>query len=458
MAFVSLQAAAQQLAGSFPMTLKKDQDVFQIVDQAKSEVTLFISDKNNVKAVTLDAQMKIIDSTSGARPDSDYDNMIGYNRGAAGYRLFWSSSNRKQIMSQEFDLAKHTTTAIKYSLALKSEKPISEFSLNDVFYVLTAIKNSNTIKLYTFGHDGAVIEKSLELTGFRFFTSDYEKTTFAGLVQSAVKINTDSPTSLVTSKAKNKLYALPGRIALTIDGNNDYTQVVTINIADFTAKEKFIKKTYVPFTERAELNSNSFLLGDKLYQVKTSSSKISLTIKDLEDNLIKEYSSMGHEPITFKNSEIIQENGGTDNKRILDKTSQLLSKIYNFGVSISGYELDGQNMITLGCVSPEQQNNLAMAGMFGAAGVLIAAAIANPTMENFNAYANRKVVYINCLFNKSGDHVPGSAKPIAFDKIRTFLEDRKNTSSQTLFRLANAYYLGYYDKSAKLYTLQRFDE
>lgn len=234
--------------------------------------------------------------------------------------------------------------------------------------------------------------------------------------------------------------------------------MVTINIGDFTAAEKFIKKPYVPFSERSEINSNSFLLGDKLYQIKTSYSKISLTVKDLNDNLIKEYSSLESETIKFKNGDIIQENGGSDNKRILDKTSQLLNKIVNFGVSVSGYELDGNHLITFGCVSPEQQNSMAMAGMFGAAGVLLAYAISNPTMESFSAYANRKVVYVNCLFDKNGNYVNSGVKPLAFDKIRLFLEEQKNLSSHTLFRLDNSYYLGYYDKSAKQYALRKFDE
>lgn len=454
----SLQGFSQDVVGGLPMALKKDQDVFQIVDNAKNEVQLFVSDKIKVKAIALDGQMKITDSMSTTRPDKNYDMMIGYNRGKLGYRLFWSSSDRKDIISQEFDFASHSASTTKFSVPLKSEKHISEFSLNGNFYMLTVVKNSNTVKLYTFGNDGTMSEKSLELAGFRFFTVDYQKTNFAGLVQSAVKINMESPTSLVTSKSTNKLYASPSEINITIDSNNDYTQVITIKIDDFTATEKFIKKPYIPFTERSDLDSNSFLLGTLLYQIKTSTLKVSLTVKDLNDNLIKEYSALSTQPISFKNTDIIQENGGSDNKRILDKTEQLLNKINNFGVSLSGYELDGNHLITLGCVSQEQQNNLAMAGMFGAAGVLIAYAISNPTMENFNAYANRKVVYLNCLFDKNGTHMKQGVKPLAFDKMRVFLEDQKNLSSQTMFRLRNAYYLGYYDKSAKQYALRKFDE
>jgi len=189
-----------------------------------------------------------------------------------------------------------------------------------------------------------------------------------------------------------------------------------------------------------------------------------LTVKDLEDNLIKSYEASDENPIIdFKNSNYVQENGGTTKTRILETSSQFIRKINNLNAGISCYKLNGNYLVTIGSVSQEQQQastGAIVGGMFGAlgsiAGSMIDAAISNPTMESFNAYANRKVVYINGLFDKDSNHIKGEIDPLAFDKIRIFFDKDTNVSSQTLYKLDNIYYFGYYDNKTKEYTIRKF--
>lgn len=461
--FCPLLAFCQESVSGFPMTLKKDRDVFQVVNPEGKQVDLFVSDKSSVKAMKLGTDMKITDSMSVARPEKKYANMIGYNRSENGYRLFWASNDREEIYTQLFDFSKHATVTNSFTLPYKGERFIQEFSENGLFYILTILKNSNTIKLYTFKPDGSKEEKTLDLTGFRFFTIDYQRTTFSdffGNGQTMVKVSPESPTSLVTSSAKSKMYVSNNKVTMTFDRNFDYTQMVIIDLKNFTASEKFIKKPFMTFVDRFELNSGSFLLDDKVFQVKASSEKMILTLKDLDDKLIKEYMTIGNATMDFKNSDVIQENGGSNHTRILENTSQFIRKINNMNLGVSAYQLDGNYLVTIGCVSdPQASTGMMLAGgMFGAAGVIVAAAISNPTMDNFNAYENRKVVYINCLFDNSGKHVKGAVKPLAFDKIKMFLEKNKDRASETLFKLDGSYYLGYYDTDNKMYLLRKFDE
>jgi hypothetical protein len=449
--------------GSFPMALKKDRDVFQIVDSTANEINLFVSDKSRVKVIKLGSDMKIIDSMSVARPHSRYTNMIGYNRSENGYRLFWASNNREEIYTQLFDFGKHSAITNSFTLPYKGERLIQEFSANGLFYITTVLKNSNNLKFYIFKPDGSKDEKTLDLTGFRFFSVEYQRTTFSdyfGNGQPMIKVYPESPTSLVTSSAKSKMYVNNNAVTMTFDRNFDYTQMVIVDLEKLTASEKFIKKPFMTFFDRYDLNSGSFLIDDKIFQVKLSSEKLILTVKDLNDKLLKEYMTLGNATMDFKNTDIVQENDGSNNTRILENTSQFIRKINNMNMGISAYKLDGNYLITLGCVSDLQSSTGAMiaGGMFGAAGVLIAAAISNPTMENFNAYDNRKVVYINCIFDKDGKHVKGTVKTLAFDKVKQFLEKTKNRASETMFKLNGDYFLGYYDTASKTYQLKKFNE
>jgi hypothetical protein len=71
---------SQELVNYTPIELKKNRDVFQIVNNDKKEVTLFVSDKIKVKAIRLNEKMQIIDSISTERPDKKkFTEMIGYN-------------------------------------------------------------------------------------------------------------------------------------------------------------------------------------------------------------------------------------------------------------------------------------------------------------------------------------------------------------------------------------------
>nr|WP_315253580.1 hypothetical protein [uncultured Flavobacterium sp.] len=464
---------SQEVINSTPVALKKNKAVFQIVNNSTNETTLFVADKEKVKAIRLNKEMQIIDSLSTERLNpSTYTAMIGYNENKSRINLFWTSPNHKDLFIQQFNFDKLNSENKNLSLPLKEEKFLQSFSQNDKFYILTILKNSNKLKFYIF--DNANLEeKIIDLTGFNFYKSDYQKTTLYGifgefqynseLSYSLQKINPENPTSLVESSKKRKCYSIGKTIIMTFDNNIDYTQLITLNLESFTAKEQFVKKPPIA-GDRLYLNSNSFLIDDKLYQIKTTSNQLIFTIKDLEDKLIKSYQASDTNPIIdFKNSNIIQENGKLSNKRILETSAQFIRKTNNLNAGISCYKLNSNYLVTIGSVSEQQQQvgtGAIVGGMFGAvgsiAGSLIDSAISNPTMESFNSYANRKVVYINGLFDKEFTHVKGEIEPLAFDKIRIFFDKNTDVSSQTLYKLDNIYYLGYYDNLAKEYTIRKF--
>ena len=407
----SIISFSQEIVNSTPVALKKGKSVFQIVNDFTKETTLFISDKEKVKAIRLNSDMQIIDSLSTERLNPKlYVGMIGYNEDKSNINLFWTSSSHKDIFIQQFNFDKPNSENKTYTLSLKDEKFVQPFSLQ--------------------------------------------------------KIRPENPTSLVESSKRRKCYSNGNTIVITFDSNLDYTQLITLDLDNFKASEKFIKKPYISYTERYELNSNSFLIHDHLYQIKSSSNQLILTMKDLQDNLIKSYEALDENPIIdFKNSNYVQENGGTTKTRILDTSSQFIRKINNLTAGISCYKLNDNYLVTIGSVSQEQQQastGAIVGGMFGAigsiAGSMIDAAISNPTMESFNAYANRKVVYINGLFDKDANHIKGEIDPLAFDKIRVFFEKDTNVSSQTLYKLDNVYYFGYYDNTTKEYTIRKFKD
>ncbi|MBS7256674.1 hypothetical protein [Flavobacterium branchiicola] len=78
-------------------------------------------------------------------------------------------------------------------------------------------------------------------------------------------------------------------------------------------------------------------------------------------------------------------------------------------------------------------------------------------LKRYLVTSKARVLCVLCfLFDNEGNNIKGDLKPLAFDKIRTFFDDNNDVSSQTLFKMESAYYLGYYDNKTKEYTIRKF--
>ena len=467
----SIASFSQDLVLETPIDLKKNRDVFQTVNNDSKLVNLFISDKIKVKAIQFNEKMNIVDSISADRPNpKTYANMIGYNSNKGNTRLFWSSNDFEEIFTQLYDFTNRKVETQKHTLTFKDEKILQKFSENDKFYILTVVKKSNTFKFHVFDKDGNYEEKIIDLTNFKFYTSEYVKTTLYGMFEvnllpfeppfTLQKIDVENPTSLTDAAKKRKCYFNEKQLIITFDINVGYTQVVIVDLMNFTAKEKIVEKSAIAKDEYTRLNSNSFYFQNKLYQMKSSQDMLYLTVKDLDNNLIKEYFANETKSLDFKNSEISQEGGDFGGgKRVLENTSQFIRKVNNLNSGLSCYSIGDNTLVTFGAVSAVQQSSgQAALGQFGFIGALVSAVAFNPTMESFNSYSNRKVVKVEGLFDKDANHLKGDLQPLAFEKIRTFVDNKNDVSSQTLFKMNSIYYLGYYDNKTANYTIRKFTD
>jgi len=93
------------------------------------------------------------------------------------------------------------------------------------------------------------------------------------------------------------------------------------------------------------------------------------------------------------------------------------------------------------------------------AGALIGAAISsNYSVNNLNSYNDRKVVYINCLFDSNFNHIDGNIKKLAFDELRVFADKNDHLKSQTVFKFNSDLYFGGYDKTKGIYSFYKFND
>ncbi len=475
---------SQEMITSFPIDLKGNRDVFQIVNDTTKETTLFVSDRKKVLAFLLDEKMDIKDSTSTVRPERKYTDILGFSGEKSNPKLYWSTVGHSQLYAQFFDLKNNTVSTQDYALDLSKEKFIQAFSENKKFYVLSLITNSNFLKLYVFDEEGKLDVKTMDFSSFKLFRSksNYgsvsevfarsigELNTFENAYKIA-KITTDSPTSLSDSAKKRKCYSNGKEITITLDFNDAVTQLIVIDLQTLTPSFFEISKPKLNTVSSSDdLNSNSFLYGDHLFQFTLSPYKMHLTVKDLKGNLIKEYAAGENETVTFKNSDFLRQNH-LGSERQLETTAQFLRKVNRSNVGVSAYEWNGKYLITLGSVSPERPQGGGMSPMGGGMGMMGGGGMGmhfsggfymgmyfSPTFGKLDSYANRKVIYFDSLLDKDFNHTNDKIADIAFDKMQAFVTKYPEIDSETIFKLNTFYYLGYYDKMAKSYILQKFTD
>lgn len=461
-------AFSQQLVKTMNLKLPKKSDIFQVIDSEKKQVLLFFSNKEGVKTIRLNENFELQDSLTGNRPYDEYDDIIGYSTSNNKYYSYWASSNNKDIAYQCFDFENKKIDFKTYKLDFIKEKPIERITVNKVFYLITIIKNTSILNFYVF-KDGQMEKKTIDLSDKTFINWENKKVNLWDILNyftgfqpplSLQNILNETPPSLTFSANKRKAYVNGSHLIFTFDENKGFTQMLNFNLNDFTVQQKSYTQPFVQETEFGGLESNSFLLNDKIVLMKLNSDVMQLSIKDLEGNELKAYDAYSEKEISFKNSEIIQENGRIKNTRILDNSNQLLRKIYNLNPSISCYTQNDKTYVTLGSVSMLQNNNAAVyGGMFGVTGVLIGIAISsNYSVNNLNAYQNRKVVYINCLFDNDFNHIDGKLKKLAFDELRVFADNNDNLVCPTVFKLNAALYYGGYDREKGTYSFYKFND
>jgi hypothetical protein len=470
---------SQEMLNSIPITLKGDRDVFHIVNEEKHETILFLSDKRTVTAFRLNDKMIISDSISAERPEKKYSDIIGYGGDKSNPVIYWASSNHKEVYSQDYDFTNHRISVNAFNLSLDGEEFLQYFSEGDRFYMLTTVLNSSILKLYVFRND-RVEPKTIDLSELKIVNEDSKSGDFSASLKKEFKfggffnlkkelklekIEPEILTPLTESSNKIKCYTNPESIIITSDENVKFTQLIRIDLESGKPELKIFKQKNIAGDD---VNSNSFLIDEKLFQITLDANKIFVMVKNPDDKIISEYSAAESEPITFKNSDVVRQSSYSGSKRVLEKTSQFLKKINNSKCAISSYKLNGNYLLTIGSVSNERANGggmgmMPMGGMgFGGGSPRFVMSFSpiyfNNASNYFDSYANRKVVYLNSLLNSDAKHIDGEVPELAFDKMKKFIERFYDFTAQTVYKINGAYYLGYYNKMTKQYVIRQFSE
>jgi len=195
-------------------------------------------------------------------------------------------------------------------IAHENTKYITSWELKDSLYILAIIENTNNFilqKLHGYGFS------SIQEFNFDSVYIDIELPSIYSIInkpEKAIrKIDSSIPVSLKISSCKNKIYMTDNKITITLDEQNNTTQIYSLNLEDNTCSIDTIIYKTLQNTEDSPALSNSFIYDNTIFQISVNKYEFGLNIKRLDNTDTATYFhfSRGND-IDFSNSAMYERN------------------------------------------------------------------------------------------------------------------------------------------------------
>jgi hypothetical protein len=444
--------------------------VVPIVNNKNDDISLFLVDSKKIYGYLLDKNFNIINKLISEDKSRKYKITLGSRISSKNnYYLYVANKKLDKFAFLKFSFNKNKSSFKEFDLESTDEILIQTITNKNKFYLLTIVKNSSILKIYSFNDDGYFINK-IDFSTDIFFNKSGKNVSFYKLLSASVgsfglnkrinivKIDDNNPNPLEITSELIKLYFKNDKIIFSFDINNSFTQVISIDINTFDKQLKHFNK---PLKE-IELNqkkTNSYINNNSIYLIAFSSKKFTLSIVDFATGeLIIEYTASVDRNISFKNTSIIQEGGMYNNYREMEKTKRFFRKIMSEEkVGVSVHEFKNSYQITIGGKRDFNYAPTMMPIPFASIGV--SAIYFNPIGFSYSSYSDTKSTYFKSILDLNYNHVDGKIQENAFDKIKKYKALKAYLdNSRIIFKYKDYYILGDFYHQYHEYDLRKFKD
>lgn len=437
-------------------------DVLPIVNADTQELALFFKARRVIFAKLYNENQELIGSINAVNLPKKAKLLIGaiYNNNV--YTLFFSNSRNTHFSALSINIKKKSFN-INDDLGIEfdNEKVLEFLVDNNTVNILTIDKRNSIFRTYNLVDNQKISAKTFDFSQYSIKTNkDYEYNLYDLIIgnpsYSTVEIvDNDIPNSLEKTAAFTKIYYKKGKLTITNNLFDKYTYFFKIDLNNNTNSfDVFENVNYSK--NNLSSNSNSYILNNYFFSIYSTTKHLDFTVYNLkEKTLIKAFKIEKGQPITFKNTPIIQEGGEFDSYRELEKTSKFLRKVTTSKIGICAYEKDNDLVVTLGASEQVQTAPAFSVAAGGAIGGIITGII----YSSYNSYTHTKSTRIECLFNSDLDHKIGEIPQNDFNKIDKFktIYKLENAKLQTVFKYKDKLVLGTLDNKADIFKLYAFE-
>ena len=464
------QSKLTEFKNSLKISSSDIKDVTPIVNKNNGDLAYFIADAKNVYAYKLNSDFKLKNKLSSEEKRRKYKTIIGYSISENGnYTAFLTNKNRTSFLKVTFSFNDKKTTSKEFKLNYSSEKFIQTASINNKFYLISTRSGIDGLFIYEFNSDGSMKKNNIDLSHLNFISKYGKKIKVGDFLTRTYnqkdinKVDESVPNAIEVVANHKKMYIRDNNIIFTFDNNKSLTQVLSINLNTLKATSKTFTKP-LSETKNSRKNTNSFIYNDYIFVLASSKEELVLDINDYDSGKAqKKLSIFKDQPITFKNTPIIQEGGFYNSRRELEKTKKFLRKINAGKIGVAVRKSNKNYQITLGGYTLQQSGGMMMGGMVGGmiGGIAVASignatVFFNPIQFSYNASVNTKSTRIECLFNTNFEHINGEIEENVFDKMKD--DDYSKPIGLTVIKYKDYFIKGTYDRKTKMYILKKYTD
>jgi hypothetical protein len=439
------------------LELKKSTYYHQLISTVHSltdEFYVLASDKDNATLLKYNSALFFSDSLQ-IKTDKNYPNIVGnsFNH-KRNIVFYYTSDDFKKFKAVTYDFNERKTATVTFDVPLTNENIIATFSKNDQLYFLTYLKTDKQLKLYTF-RGNRYDEKVLDLDPFRIYISKENSLSIAQYIGTnpieVVDIDFFNP--LFSSANKIKIYPLKEKLLFTLDHASSQTQALEIDWTTYVITEKLFPQ---PTLVSGVGGSNSFYHQEKLYQFKANESQLVLAKHDYQrKEPILEYSVLGKESISFKNSPLYSQNGDYPAKKIKN-TEKFLNLLKKKSLGITVYRTQDDLLITVGGTNETvTSDGLVVGALVTIGGIMLGGDGTVPDLSYAQILQN---VYFECRFDDEFKPKELPFSPLAVDFISGFLKENNLIMLHNTTKYKDYFIFSYYDSKAKQLVLRKFED
>lgn len=426
---------------------------------------LFILDKSNMMLQEFDMDFNFLSSISSQK-EGDFRDLLGGFKHDIGYSIFFEGKKKNSFFRLIYDITSNSKS-IQEIIVGKKERYLNSISDNNKFILLTIEKGTSIIHTYEF-LDEDYKHFTYNLNDV-YFKDGYFPMHFF-LPKNLTYISQNTPSSFSQTFQDFKYYLDGSIIYITFDNLYNLTEIVTLNIEDGSStQKKYIKNFQVCQNQYNTPTTNTIIHNNKLFTVVICDKAMNFTIKDLQTEInITSYSAFENDPINFKNSELIQDGGGTvyssDRFFSLKSTKKFLSKSDKSKAAVAiEYDNAKSLQIKLGSYKDVYANTGGGSFTPGSSistpyGSVTTAPTFNPALSAYSSDSWSKTTYFKTILSKNTfRHLKNPSQKSLFDKINEFANGLNSQPKfMTIFKFKGGIIYCYYDKANKKLNFVKF--
>ena len=437
---------------------------FALVADQETGFSIFLMDGKKIYANGFDADYKYLSRLDSREISSREEYIAGKGYGD-NYHLFFKVRVSNQLMVQTYNFVKDTVTESAIPLDIRDQEILQYFEHDNKVNLLTVGAKQDILYLHTIDENFATSSKKIPIDEYIFYNDKQSERPFHRVIFdnfqkiSGIGMNPAQaafPMTLPESTRPTKIYKQDKQLIFTLDAGPLFTQILSLHIETGETSLKNIEK--VPATdEKKEMQSNSFLLDKKLYQIVRRDDVLEISVKNSKtDDLLNKFELSDGDEFPYTNTATLTLKP-SKKKRKEVSPSQFLRYAKNDPLGIYATKVDGAIQITYGSWDKERGNssslkkskgNGAMIGVmtfsFGiVGGILYAALSSGNSIQSYGLHHLGMTTRAIGVFDDNFQHLPEKGvQANIYHKIDFYNYRKEGTTPFVLFQFKDTIIYG----------------